>query len=114
MKTRCRWAGLILLILVAVLPLAPTVASAKRLGNRTYELAGIIKNVDEQFKTAVVECRRKGQTVTVGGPVSSQAVLEKEGIGVGLGDFYVGEKVVVRWRVTPKTHVILMLRGKHL
>lgn len=114
MKTKQVTAIMIQLLWFSMLIFFPMISSAKRLGDRTYELTGIVTKVDERFNTVVVECRGEDQTVTVGGPVSSQAVLEKEGIGVGLGDFYVGEKVIVRWRVTKKTHVIMMLKGGKL
>ena len=114
MKAKHVIAVMIQLVWFVMLVLFPMTSSAKRFKDGTYELVGIVKAIDNSSNTVVVECRHHGQTYTVSGRVSSQTILEKEGIGVGLDDFYVGEKVIVRWRVTKKTRVIVMLKGERL
>jgi len=49
---------------------------------------------------------------TVGGPLSSEAVLKRGGLLVDLANFQVGDRVIVEWRVTEQDHLILVLKAK--
>lgn len=56
-----------------------------------------------------------GETLfTVGGPLSSDAVLIRGGKSVGLADLRTGARVTAKWEVTEHGPVILMLRSKEL
>jgi len=77
-----------------------------------YQMKGEVAAIDLEYNTVVVEVPVKGgQMLTVGGPLSSEALLQKGGKKVGLADFKVGEQVWVKWRLTDKTHVILFLKA---
>jgi hypothetical protein len=49
---------------------------------------------------------------TVGGPLSSGAVLKKGNTSASLSDFSEGERVDVKWRSTDKGHVIEMMKSR--
>jgi hypothetical protein len=70
---------------------------------------GQITAIEPAYNTVVVEVPTDGAMFTVGGPLSSGAILKKGGQVVRLTDFLVGEHASVRWRVTEKGHIIQML-----
>jgi len=77
-----------------------------------YQMKGEAAAVDLEHNTVVVEVPVKGgQMLTVGGPLSSEALLQKGGRKADLADFKVGDQVWVKWRLTDKTHVILSLKA---
>ena len=81
-------------------------------GERIYQMVGDITALDLEYKTVVVEVPLAGKTFTVGGPLSSEAVLERGGQSATLADFQVGDRVTVKWEATAQGHVILLLRAK--
>jgi len=81
-------------------------------GERIYQMVGDITAIDLEYKTVVVEVPLAGKTFTVGGPLSSEAVLERGGQSATLADFQVGDRVTVKWEATGQGHVILLLRAK--
>jgi hypothetical protein len=75
-------------------------------------MKGEVAAIDLEHNMVVVEVPVKGgQMLTVGGPLSSEVLLQKGGKEVKLADFKVGEQVWVKWRLTDKTHVILSLKA---
>jgi len=81
-------------------------------GERIYQMSGEVAAIDLGHNTAVVEIPLAGKMLTVGGPLSSKAVLKRGGQSVGLSDFQVGDRVIVKWEVTEQGHVILSLNAK--
>ena len=76
---------------------------------KVYLMTGKIAVINQDRNTVVIEVPLETGMFTVGGPLSSNAVLKKRGKSVSLGDFVVGEQVKVRWRSTEKGHVIEMI-----
>jgi hypothetical protein len=83
-------------------------ASISWAAEERYKMTGYITAIDCAYNTVVIEVPMVGKT-TVGGPLASGAVLESRGHSVGLGDFQVGDQVVVTWKHTDKGHLILSL-----
>lgn len=81
-------------------------------GERIYLMTGDITAIDLKYNTVVIEVPLAGKTFTVGGPLSSEAVLERGGQSATLADFQVGDRVTVKWEATGQGHVILLLRAK--
>jgi len=79
---------------------------------RIYRMSGDITAIDLKYNTVVVEVPLAGKTFTVGGPLSSKAVLKKDKRSVGLEDFRVGDRVTVKWEATEQGHIILSLNAK--
>jgi hypothetical protein len=81
-------------------------------GKRIYRMSGDITAVDLDYHTVVIEVPLGGKTFTVGGPLSSKAVLKKGSQSVSLEDFRVGDRVTVKWEATEQGHIILSLNAK--
>ncbi len=81
-------------------------------GEKKYRMRGEIKAIDLRCRTAVIEVPVKDKIFTVGGPLTSKAVLKRGGQPVGLADFQVGDRVIVIWESTKKGHVILSINAK--
>jgi hypothetical protein len=79
---------------------------------RIYQMVGDITAIDLKYNTVVVEVPLAGKTFTIGGPLSSEAVLERAGQSVALADFEQGDRVTVKWEATGEGHLILLLRAK--
>ena len=78
-------------------------------GEKIYLMTGKITVINQDRDTVVIEVPLEKGLFTVGGPLSSNAVLKKRGKSAKLSDFAVGEQVKVRWRSTEKGHVIEMI-----
>lgn len=81
-------------------------------GERIYQMTGDITAIDLEYNTVVVEVPLAGKSFTVGGPLSSEAVLRRDAQTADLSDFHIGDRVIVRWKATEQGHVILSLRAK--
>ena len=79
---------------------------------KVYQMRGEITAIAVAYNTVVIEVPVGNKMFTVGGPLSSDAVLKKGGQPASLGDFAVGEQVTVRWTSTDKGHIIQMLKGR--
>ena len=79
---------------------------------KIYLMSGTIKAIDQAHNTVVIECPLGGKMFTVGGPLSSGAVLKKGSTSASLSDFSEGERVDVKWRSTDKGHVIEMMKSR--
>jgi hypothetical protein len=79
---------------------------------RIHQMAGDITAIDHEYNTVVVEVPHKGRMLTVGGELSSDAVLKKGGQVVSLLYFHVGERVMVKWKVTKQGLTILALTAR--
>ena len=79
---------------------------------RIYQMVGDITAIDLEYNTVVVEVPLAATSFTIGGPLSSEAVLERAGQSVALADFQEGDRVTVKWEATGEGHVILLLRAK--
>ena len=75
-------------------------------GEKKYRMKGELKAIDPRHCTAVIEVPVKEEIFTVGGSLSSEAVLKRGGQTVGLADFKVGDSTIVIWESTKKGHVI--------
>ena len=75
-------------------------------------MVGDITAIDLKYNTVLVEVPLAGKAFTVGGPLSSKAVLERGGQSAALADFQVGDRVTVKWEGAGEGHVILLLRKK--
>jgi hypothetical protein len=76
---------------------------------RIYQMTGDITAIDIEYNTVVIEVPMGGKTFTVGGPLSSRAVLERGGQSAALADFQVGDRVTVKWEAAGQGHLILSL-----
>ena len=81
-------------------------------GGKIYEMGGEITAIDLEHNTVVVEVPLGERLYTVGGPLSSKAVLKKDGKLAVLADFRRGDRVVVKWKVTAQGHVALLLKSR--
>ena len=81
-------------------------------GEKKYKMTGDITAIDLSHNTVVIEVPLAGKMFTVGGPLSSKAVLKKGGQSVGRADFQVGDRVTVIWEATEQGHLILSLKVK--
>ena len=81
-------------------------------GEKVYHMVGDITAIDLEYNTVVVEVPLAETLFTVGGPLTSDAVLKRHGQSAGLADFQVGDRVTVRWKATEEGHVILLLKAK--
>jgi maltoporin len=82
-------------------------------GKKIHQMTGDISAIDLAYNTVVVEVPLAGEkTFTVGGPLSSVAVLKKGNKSVSLEDFRVGDRVTVKWESTEQGHLILSLNAK--
>ena len=81
-------------------------------GGKKYKMTGDITAIDLAHNTVVIEVPLAGKMFTVGGPLSSKAVLKKGGQSVGLADFRVGDRVIVIWEATEQGHLILSLKAR--
>ncbi len=79
---------------------------------KIYRMTGDISAIDLRYNTVVIEVPLAGKTFTVGGPLSSKAVLKKGSRSVGLKDFRIGDRVTVKWEATTQGHLILALNAK--
>ena len=95
----------ILNILFVILLFAFHVEASEKI----YLMTGKITAINQDRNTVVIEVPLEKGLFTVGGPLSSNAVLKKRGKSARLSDFAVGEQVKVRWRSTEKGHVIEMI-----
>jgi hypothetical protein len=99
------------LVLFTVLLLSFSAANSWA-GVKLYKMTGEITAIDLEYRTVVIEVPMVGKTFTVGGALAPEVVLEKGGHSVGLGDFQVGDQVVVTWKHTDEGHLILSLTAK--
>jgi hypothetical protein len=97
---------LVILALLSVMFLFVFQAMA---GENVYLMTDKITAIDQDYNTVVIEVPLKKGMFTVGGPLSSSAVLKKGGKTARLSDFAVGEQVKVKWRSTETGHVIEMI-----
>ena len=81
-------------------------------GEKKYRMMGDLKAIDLRYHTAVIEIPIKEKTFTVGGPLSSKAILKRGDQSVELADFRAGDRAIVIWESTKKGHVILSLNVK--
>jgi len=81
-------------------------------GERKYKMTGDITAIDLTHNTVVIEVPLAGKMFTVGGPLSSKAILKKGGQSVGLADFRVGDRVIVIWESIEQGHLILSLKAR--
>ncbi len=81
-------------------------------GEKKYRMTGDITAIDLTHNTVVIEVPLAGKTFTVGGALSSEAILKRGGQSVGLADFQVGDRVIVIWEATEQGHLILSLKAK--
>jgi hypothetical protein len=79
---------------------------------KIYQMAGDISAIDLEYNTVVVEVPLKGKMLTVGGQLSSEAVLKKGGHLVNLSEFNTGDRVMVKWKLTEEGHTILLLNAR--
>lgn len=79
---------------------------------KIYQMEGDITAIDLEYNTVVVEVPLKGKMLTVGGALSPEAVLKKGGQVVSLSDFHVGDRVMVKWKLTEQGHTILALNAR--
>ena len=78
-------------------------------GEKVYLMTGKITVINQDHNIVVIEVPLEKGLFTVGGPLSSSAILKKGGKSARLSDFKVGEQVQVRWKSTEKGHVIEMI-----
>ena len=71
---------------------------------------GKITAIDIDSNTVVVEASLGGKTYTVGGPISSHAVLRKASRPAALADFVIGDIVTVKWGITKEGYIIEALK----
>jgi len=81
-------------------------------GEKKYLMGGEITAIDLDYKTVVIEVPIGERMFTVGGPLSSEAVLKRGGLLVDLVNFQVGDRVTVEWKVSEQGHLILVLKAK--
>jgi len=81
-------------------------------GEEKYKMTGDITAIDLSHNTVVIEVPLVGKTFTVGGALSSKAVLKRGGQSAGLADFLVGDRVIVIWEAIEQGHLILSLETK--
>jgi hypothetical protein len=81
-------------------------------GEKKYRMTGEITAIDLSHNTVVIEVPLAGKMFTVGGALSSKAILKRGGQSVGLADFQVGDRATVIWEVTEQGHLILSLKAK--
>lgn len=81
-------------------------------GEKKYRMTGDITAIDLSHNTVVIEVPLAGKMFTVGGALSSEAILKRGGQSVGLADFQVGDRVIVIWEATEQGHLILSLKAK--
>jgi hypothetical protein len=86
-------------------------ASQSLAAERVYRMSGEITAIDIAHNTVVVEVPLGDRLFTIGGPLSSDAIVNKGGKLVGLADSRRGDRVTVKWKVTEHGHVILMLES---
>jgi len=101
----------ITLVLALIFPISFFVAQSLA-EERIYKMVGDITAIDLTYNTVVVEVPLVGKTFTVGGPLSSEAVVQKGGQSADLADFQVGDRVTVKWKLTEKGHLIVFLKAK--
>ena len=70
---------------------------------------GEIEHIETGSRTVVVEIPVANQQFTVGGPLSDDAIVRKEGAQVRLEDLTVGDVVRVGWKKTGSGHVIELI-----
>lgn len=97
MKSAIFWWALALVFLMT---------SAALAGERVYTRQGEIAAINPRYDTVVVEIPVPNDSMTVGGPLATDAKVTRGNRPASLGDFEVGEQVTVRWRVTEKGHII--------
>jgi hypothetical protein len=81
-------------------------------GEKKYRMTGDITAIDLSHNAVVIEVPLAGKMFTVGGALSSEAILKRGGQSVGLADFQVGDRVIVIWEATEQGHLILSLKAK--
>jgi predicted RNase H-like nuclease (RuvC/YqgF family) len=81
-------------------------------GEKKYRMKGELKAIDLRRHTAVIEVPVKEKIFTVGGSLSSKAVLKRGGHAVQLAALQAGDLVIVIWESTKKGHVIHSLTVK--
>lgn len=86
-------------------------ASQSLAAERVYRMSGEITAIDIAHNTVVVEVPLGDRLFTIGGPLSSDAIVNKGGKLVGLADSRRGDRVTVKWKVTEHGRVILMLES---
>ena len=79
---------------------------------KKYIMEGKITAIDIPYKTVVIEVPMDGKNFTVAGPIKQGAILIKDGKKVSLGDFEIGDRVVVLWESTPQGHLIEKIEAK--
>ncbi len=99
------------LFLALILSLSFSVTQS-RAAEKIYRMSGEITAIDLRHNTVVVEGILGDEPYTVDGPLSSKAVLKKDGKSVPLVDFRKGDRVMVKWKVTEQRHVVLMLKSR--
>jgi len=77
--------------------------------DKIHSMTGKISTINLAHNTVVIQVPLGSQTFTVGGPLDADATLTKNGGPADLTDFKVGETANVRWRTTPKGHLIVSL-----
>lgn len=104
--------GYFIAMILAVMLFLSFSPSQSLADQKIYKMGGEITAIDLGHNTVIVEVPLGEELYTVGGPLSSDAVLKKGGQAVGLADFRRGDQVIVKWKVTEQGHVILELKSK--
>ncbi|MCK4391182.1 MAG: hypothetical protein KAV83_13200 [Desulfobacterales bacterium] len=79
---------------------------------KIYQMKGEITAIEPAYNTVVIEVPMGEKMFTVGGPLSSEAILKKGEQYVGLTDFVVGDQVTVKWKATDTGHIIIFLKAR--
>jgi hypothetical protein len=108
MKSLVSFIALVFAVVVFLCP----VGDQPLAGEEVYKMTGEIAAIDLAHNTVVVEVALGQKMFTVGGPLSSGAVLKKAGQVVGLADFRRGDRVTVTWEATESGHLIVSLKAK--
>jgi len=103
----------LLLFIVTVALVALLSSASPAMAGNVYVMKGILSAVDQSCNTAVVKVTiSPGKVFVVAGTLAPDVILKRYGNVATLGDFQVGEKVTVKWRSTPRGHLILALTAK--
>ncbi|MBW1691309.1 MAG: hypothetical protein DRG87_06670 [Deltaproteobacteria bacterium] len=86
------------------------VSLASWAGEKKYRMRGELTALDHTYQTAVIEVPFSEKKFTIGGSISSGAILKRGGQSARLEDFQVGDRVIVIWESTRGGHVIHSLK----
>ena len=105
-KNRVAWGTMICLMVISL-------ATAAMAAPRLYKMEGKITAIDIPDNTVVINVPiTRNDIFTVAGPLAKNAVLKKDDKKATLGDFKVGERVIVEWTPTSQGHLIKKLMSR--